>query len=390
MKFSSACIIWMLFLSQTVTAQEADAVMKRYLEASGGQKLHEVRATQTLRWIHSKGKDTTFMEEIQQLPYFIYRKSWRKDPGFLTLIIFANGDGSITFSEKHGHRQLIHRKAEVNQLNFSMPHRILRLYEEKGLTFLGDQSLLDKTFFAFQTKSETHEHQVFYFDKISGLLFATKFVNEKKTNIAFHDDYRTSDGLNLPYLSRTITQGDTSTVSGVREIRINMPVDTTFFYPKTNQLTREDKTFQKIEILPESNGEKSLSELISQFQGKRILIDIWATWCAPCKFEFGLYDDKFYDFLFDHKIEMLFVSIDEKEKDTKWRNDIQQFNINGYHTRAQEPLMRSLRKDIFKSGEIGIPRYILIDESGNILNDSLPKPSNPEFKKAIQLALKGL
>jgi len=67
------------------------------------------------------------------------------------------------------------------------------------------------------------------------------------------------------------------------------------------------------------------------FQGKTVLIDIWATWCAPCIEEFGSYDQinalttERKDFV------VLFISRDKMRDESSWRKFVTSQGLMGYH-----------------------------------------------------------
>jgi thiol-disulfide isomerase/thioredoxin len=60
-----------------------------------------------------------------------------------------------------------------------------------------------------------------------------------------------------------------------------------------------------------------LNELFSSLKGKPVLVNIWATWCAPCVKEFPDLV-KLYRNYKDNGFELVFISVDDKEdRDTK-------------------------------------------------------------------------
>jgi len=60
---------------------------------------------------------------------------------------------------------------------------------------------------------------------------------------------------------------------------------------------------------------------------------------------------------------------------------IKYYRLTGNHVRANNELKEDLRRIL---GRYGIPRYIFIDEKGNIVNDDAPRPSDPmELKKLL-------
>lgn len=126
--------------------------------------------------------------------------------------------------------------------------------------------------------------------------------------------------------------------------------------------------------------------LTFSFPGKRVFIDLWATWCAPCKAEFKHYDSSFYRFMSDRKIELVYVSIDKIQDKKRWEKDVGSFNLSGFHILAGKKLQSSIKDVIFDGGNAVIPRYILVSEDGRILSVDFKRPSDPLFENEIYKA----
>ncbi len=142
-------------------------------------------------------------------------------------------------------------------------------------------------------------------------------------------------------------------------------------------------------IFIETESVDKLSDIakIEGLKGKFIFIDLWATWCMPCRQEF-LHNKQLYRLLSEYgNAEILYISIDENKK--RWEKDLESLKLSGYHLLASQRLLDELRKEIYGSRNITIPRYILLDKDGKILNDDLPRPSqSDELKKALESILK--
>ena len=120
------------------------------------------------------------------------------------------------------------------------------------------------------------------------------------------------------------------------------------------------------------------------FYGKRVFVDLWATWCAPCKMEFKFYDAAFYEFMKDHKIEVVFISIDDPKRRDQWEREVNTFNLKGNHILAETLLQASLKEVVYDDGNVVIPRYLLADETGKILSTDFMRPSDPQFQNEIR------
>jgi len=127
----------------------------------------------------------------------------------------------------------------------------------------------------------------------------------------------------------------------------------------------------------------TLNEVASTLPKAKIYVDVWASWCGPCKTEFA-HKKELDSLLQKNNIEMLYLSIDRDRDTTQWKNMIKFYNLEGFHIRANEELSSELRKLFDKNGSLSIPWYILIDNNGKILKKFASRPSQIE-KLAIEL-----
>lgn len=137
---------------------------------------------------------------------------------------------------------------------------------------------------------------------------------------------------------------------------------------------------------------KNLNELIKKyFKGKSVFIDLWATWCMPCKQEFK-FKNQLQLLLKKAKVEMLYISIDDERFKKKWVSNIYQLGLSGYHINAGISLQKDISAKIFNdlSGRMNIPRYVLINKKGELVNIDMPRPSHfNELKKSLEESLSG-
>ncbi len=118
-------------------------------------------------------------------------------------------------------------------------------------------------------------------------------------------------------------------------------------------------------------GKTSLKSLA----GKYVYIDVWATWCAPCIQQIP--DLKKVEEQYrDKNIAFVSLSIDKLAEKTKWRNMIKEKVLGGIQLFGESDWNSKFVKDY----EItGIPRFILIDPQGNIVDANAPRPSDPRL-----------
>ena len=62
-------------------------------------------------------------------------------------------------------------------------------------------------------------------------------------------------------------------------------------------------------------------------------MDIWATWCSPCLFEFRQKKplEKFMD---GKEIVVIYISVDNEDRRERWQNIVMENDLKGYHILA--------------------------------------------------------
>lgn len=116
----------------------------------------------------------------------------------------------------------------------------------------------------------------------------------------------------------------------------------------------------------------SFEELVGRFQGKKLYIDVWATWCGPCKDEFR-HNEKLRKLLNEEGYELLYISIDDDKRARNWEQMIYAYDLEGSHIRAGEQLHKQLF-EIYGNQRLSIPWYMTVDENGQIKNSHSPRP----------------
>jgi thiol-disulfide isomerase/thioredoxin len=129
------------------------------------------------------------------------------------------------------------------------------------------------------------------------------------------------------------------------------------------------------------SGVSFVDSVIQQNRGKVIYIDIWATWCGPCRQEFP-YARKLED-AFGDNVVFLYLCLESGED--AYQNLLKKYAHKGIHKFLDEEQSKLLRA---KYQVKGVPHYMLIDKNGHIVNvDHSIKPSADETPAAIKSLL---
>jgi len=123
-------------------------------------------------------------------------------------------------------------------------------------------------------------------------------------------------------------------------------------------------------------GKMSLEDL----KGKYVYVDVWATWCGPCKREIPYLKEvekKFHN----NNIEFVSTSIDRAKDHNTWVEMVKEKELGGIQLFADSDWNSKFVTDYAIEG---IPRFLLIDPDGNIVTADAPRPSDPKLVKLFE------
>ncbi len=151
--------------------------------------------------------------------------------------------------------------------------------------------------------------------------------------------------------------------------------DITEKYNKLIKLSKGNVSPKFVDYENYKGGTTSLDDL----KGKYVYVDVWATWCGPCKREIPYLKEitKKYD---GKNITFVSMSIDKKEAYDAWRKMVGDEKLEGVQLFAPNDWKSDFVTDY---GIMGIPRFILIDPEGNIVNANAPRPSSKGLIKLL-------
>ena len=117
------------------------------------------------------------------------------------------------------------------------------------------------------------------------------------------------------------------------------------------------------------------------FRGKYVYIDMWATWCGPCKQELPYL--KQLEKQFDGA-EIVFLGLSIDRDKAKWEEKINEGTLSGVqlYLGTQSSFQEAYRAE-------SIPRFILLDKNGVIISNDMSRPSEPQTAETLN-ALEGI
>lgn len=121
-----------------------------------------------------------------------------------------------------------------------------------------------------------------------------------------------------------------------------------------------------------------MKSIVTEFKGKVVVVDFWATWCGPCMMAMKQIDP-IKDKYIEEKKPVAWVYITgETSPEEKWQQTIP--GIKGYHYRLSDKQFNGLLNSL---GIRGIPTYYIADKKGNRTYDNISQGGYPGDEQIV-------
>ena len=120
---------------------------------------------------------------------------------------------------------------------------------------------------------------------------------------------------------------------------------------------------------------------LSDFIGSVVYVDVWATWCGPCRAEMPFLHDLEAEYS-DKNVTFIGVSVDEEKNRQVWLDMMEEKDMQGVQIFADG--WSQITKDYAING---IPRFMLFDTEGNVSNLNADRPSSDDIRPALDALL---
>jgi len=143
-----------------------------------------------------------------------------------------------------------------------------------------------------------------------------------------------------------------------------------------NLKSTKGRDFLMKTVLKDGDGKHFTLE---DFSGKHLYLDFWSSSCKPCIEEFKYFNELSKEL---KKQKIAFVGINIWDTKERWQQTIEKHDLRGIQLTAGENL-----KFLDSLGVGGIPRYMLVNDAGDVMEFNAKRPSDIqskwEFEKMI-------
>lgn len=135
-----------------------------------------------------------------------------------------------------------------------------------------------------------------------------------------------------------------------------------------------------IEIVNQMEKISSIYEVIKSLKGKVVYLDIWGTWCGPCKAELP-YVPALKERFKNEPLAYVYLDMDEDNKDSDWREFIVVNQMEGLHLRKSRKDIAAFWKELLSDAKDKTeyyPQYFIFDKDGKLVITKARRPSETD------------
>ncbi len=264
-------------------------------------------------------------------------------------------------------------------------HELYKRYVSKD-----DNYKASDNFYAFEKKLNNEDPNLLVVGNYKNYL--NQYYSQKATQLAKKDSIENDMAL-LKVVSQEVKSPEIKEflLFGAAKYGVSYTNDLQGYYDifmanSTNEEHKKDITEKYNKLIKLSKGKpspkfadyenfKGGTTSLDDLKGKYVYVDVWATWCGPCKREIPSLkkiERKYHN----KNIAFVSMSIDQKKDYDKWRAMVAEKELSGVQLFAPNDWKSQFVTDY---GIMGIPRFILIDPEGNIINANAPRPSSEKL-----------
>jgi thiol-disulfide isomerase/thioredoxin len=148
-----------------------------------------------------------------------------------------------------------------------------------------------------------------------------------------------------------------------------------FSAPMAEVVKKQQQAFSSKTIFVADNGTKlnTFNDVLKLTKGKVALVDMWGTWCGPCREEIEKHAKQLRVHFKGKNVMFLYVANLEGGREKEWKKQIAYFQMEGMHILANPKLTADI---MGKVKSTGYPTYIIVKKDGSYKQSVTKYPVN--------------
>lgn len=139
--------------------------------------------------------------------------------------------------------------------------------------------------------------------------------------------------------------------------------------------TEFSQTALQDKVVDTKGSSLTLENVIKQYNGQIVVLDLWATWCGDCITAMPKLKELKAN---NPDVKFVYLSMDKTEE--AWKKGIEKYQIEGDHYY----MGNNWKNEFATSIDLNwIPRYLILDQEGKIAKYYSVKAEDPEVQTTI-------
>lgn len=133
------------------------------------------------------------------------------------------------------------------------------------------------------------------------------------------------------------------------------------------------KLNDKMVLIENTDSLQSFDDVLKLVKGKTVLLDMWGTWCGPCRESLLANSDSIKSYFQNKGLDYLYIANFDESNPAKWKKLIPYYNLSGTNILASKILTKDIMDKV--KGE-GYPTYVIIKKDGSFELSKAGAPMN--------------
>lgn len=154
---------------------------------------------------------------------------------------------------------------------------------------------------------------------------------------------------------------------------------TAYIEPFVAQIKEREKykLNDKMVLIENTDSLKSFEGILKMVKGKTVLLDMWGTWCGPCREELLKNVDSIKNYFKNKRLDYLYIANYDESNSAKWKQLIPYYNLTGVNILANQELTENIMRTV---NGTGYPTYVIIKKDGTY---ELSKAGSPMDRNVL-------